>query len=54
MFHDATDNITPIEDSRAIARVWQSARLIETQGLGHRGALQSAEVHKQVVDFLQE
>jgi pimeloyl-ACP methyl ester carboxylesterase len=54
MFHDATDNVTPIEDSRAIARVWQSARLIETQGLGHRGALQSAEVHKQVVDFLQE
>jgi pimeloyl-ACP methyl ester carboxylesterase len=54
MFHDIADNVTPIEDSRAIAHVWQSARLIETQGLGHRGALQSAEVHKQVVDFLQE
>jgi pimeloyl-ACP methyl ester carboxylesterase len=54
MFHDTADNVTPVEDSRAIARVWPNARLIETQGLGHRGALKSAEVHKQVVDFLQE
>ena len=52
MFHDVVDNVTPIEDSRAIARVWKSARLIETEGLGHRGALQSADVHKQIVDFL--
>jgi pimeloyl-ACP methyl ester carboxylesterase len=52
MFHDIADNVTPIEDSRAIDRVWKSARLIETEGLGHRGALQSAEVHKQVVEFL--
>src|SRR3990172_8538808 len=39
MFHDTADNVTPIEDSRAIARVWNSAHFIETQGLGHRGAL---------------
>ncbi len=52
MFHDTTDNVTPIEDSRAIARAWKSARLIETQGLGHRGALQSTDVHHQVVEFL--
>jgi len=52
MFHDKADNVTPIEDSRAIARAWKSARLIETEGLGHRGALQSLEVHKQVVNFL--
>ena len=52
MFHDQTDNVTPIEDSRAIARVWKSARLVETEGLGHRGALQSSVVHEQVVDFL--
>ncbi|MGB7875211.1 MAG: alpha/beta hydrolase [Anaerolineales bacterium] len=52
MFHDTGDNVTPIEDSRAIARVWKSANLIETEGLGHRGALQSLEVHKQVVNFL--
>ena len=54
MFHDAADNVTPIDDSRAIARAWTSARLIETSGLGHRGALQSKEIHQQVVRFLAE
>lgn len=53
MFHDKTDNVTPIGDSRAIARAWKSARLVETEGLGHRGALQSADVHKQVVEFIE-
>jgi pimeloyl-ACP methyl ester carboxylesterase len=52
MFHDAADNVTPVEDSRAIARVWKQAQLIETKGLGHRGALQSGSVHEQVVNFL--
>ena len=52
VFHDVTDNVTPIEDSRAIARVWKQAQFIETQGLGHRGALQSKSIHEQVVNFL--
>jgi len=52
MFHDATDNVTPIEDSRAIARVWKHAQYTETEGLGHRGALQSKSIHEQVVRFL--
>ena len=52
MFHDETDNVTPIEDSRAIAKAWKHAHLIETSGLGHRGALQSKEIHEQVVAFL--
>ena len=52
MFHDVADNVTPVEDSRAIANAWNSARLIETNGLGHRGALQSQEIHEQVVKFL--
>ena len=52
MFHDTADNVTPIEDSRAIARVWKQARFIETQGLGHRGALQSKAIYEQVVEFL--
>jgi pimeloyl-ACP methyl ester carboxylesterase len=52
MFHDKADNVTPIADSRAIARAWKSARLIETDGLGHRGALQSPDVHRQVVEFI--
>jgi len=52
MFHDAADNVTPIEDSRAIAQVWKSARLVEIAGLGHRGALQSEEISGQVLKFL--
>ena len=52
LFHDVLDNVTPVEDSRAIARVWKSARYIETEGLGHRGALQSKAIHEQVVKFL--
>lgn len=52
MFHDTADNVTPVEDSRAIARVWKSAQFVETDGLGHRGALQSKEIHEQVIQFL--
>jgi pimeloyl-ACP methyl ester carboxylesterase len=54
MFHDLTDNVTPVEDSRSIARAWKHARLVETDGMGHRGALQSREVHEQAVKFLKE
>jgi pimeloyl-ACP methyl ester carboxylesterase len=52
MFHDAADNVTPVEDSRAIAKAWKQAQLIETTGLSHRGALQSKEIHEQVIKFL--
>jgi len=52
MFHDVADNVTPIDDSRAIARVWKNVRFVETNGLGHRGALQSKEIHAKVVNFL--
>jgi pimeloyl-ACP methyl ester carboxylesterase len=54
MFHDVADNVTPVEDSRAIARVWSQARLVETEGLGHRGALQSKSIHEQMVKFLKD
>jgi len=52
LFHDSGDEVTPIEDSRAIAKAWPRARLAETEGLGHRGALQSGQVIGQVVEFL--
>ena len=52
MFHDVKDDVTPVEDSRAIARIWKQAQFIETEGLGHRGALQSKSIHEQVVKFL--
>ncbi len=52
MFHAVTDGVTPIEDSRAIARVWKQAHLFEIEGLGHRGPLQSKSIHEHVVRFL--
>ena len=54
MFHDVSDNVTPVEDSQAIARVWKQAQFIETEGLGHRGALQSKFIHEQTVKFLKD
>lgn len=52
LFHDTADEVTPVEDSRAIASVWKCAQFVETTGLGHRGALQSSAIHEQVVRFL--
>lgn len=52
IFHDLSDEVTPVEDSRAIANAWSHAQYIESNGLGHRGALQSADVHEQVIKFL--
>lgn len=52
MFHDKGDNVTPIEDSRAIVSDWKHAQLIETEGLGHRGALHTMWIHERVVKFL--
>jgi pimeloyl-ACP methyl ester carboxylesterase len=52
VFHDRSDEVTPVEDSRAIAKAWTHAKYIETNGLGHRGALQSSDVHEKVIRFL--
>jgi len=52
MFHDIADTVTPIDDSHAIAKAWMYAQFVETTGLGHRGALQSNEIHEQVIGFL--
>jgi pimeloyl-ACP methyl ester carboxylesterase len=52
MFHDRSDTVTPVEDSRAIARAWRNVQYVETSGLNHRGALQSREIHEQVIKFL--
>lgn len=52
MFHDRSDNVTPVDDSRAIARAWRNVQYVETNGLNHRGALQSKEVYEQVIRFL--
>lgn len=54
MFHDANDTVTPVTDSRAIARSNSHVRLMEMVNMGHTGALRSGEVHKHIMDFLKE
>jgi pimeloyl-ACP methyl ester carboxylesterase len=52
MFHDKKDPVTPYLSSAAIARVWPSATLVTTEGLGHRRILWNESVIQQVVDFI--
>jgi pimeloyl-ACP methyl ester carboxylesterase len=50
--HDHDDTDVPEADARAIATAWPGARLVITQGLGHRGVLRSSEVVHHVLEFL--
>ena len=52
--HDHDDTDVPMEDARAIASAWPGARLVVTQGLGHRGVLRSSEVVHHVLEFLRQ
>ncbi|MFM2305033.1 MAG: hypothetical protein RLZZ135_2445, partial [Cyanobacteriota bacterium] len=52
LFHDRKDREVSIEESQTIARVWSSAQLVETSGLGHRRILHNEQVVQQAVDFL--
>jgi pimeloyl-ACP methyl ester carboxylesterase len=52
LFHDRQDAVTPVSDSRAIARAWPGAQLVETDGLGHRRVLRDAKIIEQVVAFV--
>lgn len=52
VIHDRDDAECPIEDARVIARRWPQARLLETEGLGHRRILRDPRVISWVVDFL--
>ncbi len=50
--HDREDREVPFEDSEAVANGWAGARLIATEGLGHRRILKDPEVHRTIADFL--
>jgi pimeloyl-ACP methyl ester carboxylesterase len=50
--HDRDDRDTPYESGAAIARHWQGAELLSTQGLGHRRVLREPEVIERVVHFV--
>jgi pimeloyl-ACP methyl ester carboxylesterase len=54
LVHDRTDGDVPYEEAVEIAEAWPGARLVATEGLGHRGLLRDAGVMREVVGFLEE
>lgn len=50
--HDEDDKEVPLAHARALAASWPSARLMVTQGLGHRRVLREPAVVEKVLGFL--
>lgn len=54
VIHDRGDREVPWTDGEAIASAWPSARLLSTEGLGHRRILRDPGVIQEAVSFLQQ
>jgi pimeloyl-ACP methyl ester carboxylesterase len=52
VIHDANDRDVPFSSGLAVARAWPDARLVRTEGLGHRAILKDGAVVQDAVDFL--
>lgn len=52
--HDRTDREAPFEGGEELARSWPGARLLATQGLGHRRILWDEKVVSAATAFLRE
>lgn len=52
LVHDRGDREVPFAHSRAVAAAWPHARLVATEGLGHRKLLRDAAVVAGVVGFI--
>ena len=50
--HDVADREVPFERGRAMAEAWPGARLIRTDGLGHKRILRDPEVIAQIARFV--
>ena len=50
--HDEADETVRWQDGSAIAAAWPNARLVTTQGLGHRGVTSDRGVVRQALDFV--
>ena len=50
--HDRDDESVPFAEAEALARGWNGAQLVATQGLGHRRVLGDAGIVARVADFL--
>lgn len=54
LIHDKEDREVPCQEGEALARAWQGATWIQTQGLGHRRILRDPDVVARVVAFMSE
>ena len=52
IIHDKDDEEISIEDARLLQKSWTWAKLIETNGLGHRRILYDKHVIRKVLDFI--
>lgn len=50
--HDEDDSFVPLQYGRSIAAAWPGARLVTTQGLGHKRILQTPHVNDLAVGFI--
>lgn len=53
IFHDKADKIIPISQSRAVAKQWKNAELIELEGTGHFRILRTPAVIDSVIEKLE-
>lgn len=54
LIHDLLDKEIPYGDAQRILSRWQGARLITTEGFGHRRILQTPDVIRHALSFLRE
>jgi pimeloyl-ACP methyl ester carboxylesterase len=54
VLHDREDETIPWRDGQAIASAWPGAKLVTTQGLGHRDIARDAEVVRRATSFVTE
>jgi len=54
VIHDAADEDVAFASGLALARAWHGARLVRTQGLGHRAILRDSAVVRDAADFISD
>lgn len=52
IIHDQSDLLIPVSDAERVAKNWQSAELLRTQGLGHQRVLRDLTVLEKIRNFL--
>ncbi|MGE0353885.1 MAG: alpha/beta fold hydrolase [Gemmatimonadales bacterium] len=52
VIHDRQDDTVPWSNGASIAHTWPGARLVTTEGLGHRAILRAPHVMREIVRFV--